>query len=121
MSLLHNAKDVIALNDGKAYAVTKDDIAITANGALVAAVTSKRIVVVSLMLLVSTAVNLRLYSGTSSGRSLTGLWTFDAAGKGLVLPENLSGWFETDAGEALHMTLSGAATVGGCLSYYTAP
>jgi hypothetical protein len=48
---------------------------------------------------------------------LTGLSYFAAAGDGEVLSFNPVGWFETVAGEALDINLSGAVAVGGHLTY----
>lgn len=92
------------------------DVADASSGAneIVAAVTGKRIRVLSYVLSASAAVNAKWQSGSTDK---TGLLYFAAAGYGAVAPFNEQGWFETAAGEALNLNLSGAVTVGGHVSY----
>lgn len=82
---------------------------------IIAAVSGKRIRVVALQLLVNAAVNVKWQSHVTP-TDKTGLAYFTANG-GYALPYNPAGWFETVAGEALDINLSGAVAVGGSLTY----
>ena len=82
---------------------------------IVAAVTDKKIRVLSLTLSASAAVNVKFQSG-AGGTDLTGLY-YLAANGGVVLPHNQHGWFETAASALLNLNLSAANAVGGCLTY----
>lgn len=82
---------------------------------LLAAVTAKKIRVLSLWLVASAAVNIRFESGTS-GNFLSGTANLAANG-GFVLDYNKLGWFETVSGELLNLILSGAIPVGGSFTY----
>jgi hypothetical protein len=84
------------------------------NTSIVALVSAKKIRVLGLCFTVNGAVNVKWQSNTTDK---TGLFYGDAAGKGKVLPFNPLGWFETAAGEALNINLSGAVAVGGELVY----
>lgn len=91
-------------------------IAVSSSGdnSIVALVATKKIRVLSLKLTANGAVNAKWRSNTTDK---TGLSYFAAAGDGEVLPFNQCGWFETAAGEALNLNLSGAVAVGGHISY----
>jgi hypothetical protein len=80
---------------------------------LVAAVAGKKIVVISYAVIVNAAVNVKFQSGSTD---LTGLMYFAANGGATVTVEGL-GCFETAAGEALNINLSGAVAVGGHITY----
>jgi hypothetical protein len=82
---------------------------------IVALVASKKIRVLSMALTANAAVNAKWQSHTTP-TDKTGLFYLGAQG-GFVLPYNPKGWFETVAGEALDINLSGAVAVGGMLSY----
>lgn len=82
--------------------------------AIVAAVTSRKIRVLSYDYQVNGAVNVKWQSASTD---LTGLYYNAAAGDGKVNGFNPLGWFETVAGEALNINLSGAVAVGGVLHY----
>ena len=82
---------------------------------LVAAVTGKKIRVVSLWLIPAGTVNTPFESG-ASGTALTGQANLTAQA-GYVLPFNPTGWFETAAGALLNLELSAAVSVDGSLSY----
>lgn len=83
---------------------------------LVAAVTGKRIRVLSVILIMTgTAVTIRFESG-AGGTALTGQMQ-PTQGGGFVLPHNPYGWFETAASTLLNLELSGAQSVDGCLTY----
>ncbi len=88
------------------------------NNTLVAAVTSKKIRVVHLVLVASGgANNVRLESG-ASGTALSGVMNLAANGQ-MVWPFNPAGWCETAAGSLLNLELSAATAVGGVLGYVT--
>lgn len=91
-------------------------IAESSSGAneVIAAVTAKKIRVLSFNLMASAAVNAKWQSAATD---LTGLSYFSAAGGGISVPFNPLGLFETLAGEALNLNLSGAVAVGGSLVY----
>lgn len=92
------------------------DNATSGDNTLVAAVTGKRIRVLSLFVIMTgTAVTIRFESG-AGGTALTGQMQ-PTQGGGFVLPFNPVGWFETAAGALLNLELSGAQSVDGCLVY----
>lgn len=82
---------------------------------LVAAVTNKKIRVISYEYSVSAAVNVKFQSSTTS--DLTGLQYNGSTGQGRTCPFHPMGWFETVAGEALTANLSGATAIGGSIVY----
>jgi hypothetical protein len=85
------------------------------NNTLVAAVTSKKIRVVSVVFVANGSVNGKFQTG-AGGTDLTGLF-YMVANSGAALPFNPAGWFETGSGALLNLNLSGAVAVGGCISY----
>lgn len=85
------------------------------NNTLVAAVSGKKIRVISLALMAASAVNAKLQTA-AGGTDITGLF-YPAANGGFVLPYNEGGWCETVSGELLNLNLSGAVAVGGCMTY----
>lgn len=91
------------------------DAATSGDNTLVDAVTGKRIVVTSLLLVGSGAVTARFESG-AGGTALTGQMTM-AAGSVIALPMSEAGYFQTAAGSLLNLELSGATTVDGFLTY----
>lgn len=91
------------------------DAATSGDNTLVAAVTSKKIRVLSLVMVASGAVNVRFESG-ASGTALSGQMNLAANG-GFTLPFNPLGWFETASGTLLNLELSGATSVDGMLTY----
>lgn len=84
--------------------------------AVVGATAGKKIKVLFYDLMVNGAVNVKFQSNATD---LTGLYYFDAAGKGKVNDTNYdnSPWFETAVGEALNINLSAAVAVGGVVGY----
>jgi hypothetical protein len=104
--------------NGTLTAPTQAKIVASSSGAttIVAAVTSKKIRVLALKLTANAAVNVKWQSHVTP-TDLTGLSYYAAAGDGEVLPFNPVGWFDTVAGEALDINLSGAVAVGGHLTY----
>ena len=95
------------------YAVI--DAATSGNNTLVAAVTSKKIRVLSLFLVAAGTVTARFESG-ADGTAKTGQMNL-VANTGFVLPYNPSGWFETASNTLLNLELSAAISVDGSLSY----
>lgn len=76
--------------------------------------TARKIRVVSYVIVANAAVNVKFQSHTAG--DLTGL-LYNAANGGVAAPFSPVGWFETVAGEALDINLSGAVAVGGHLTY----
>lgn len=91
------------------------DAASSGDNTLVAAVTGKKIRVISLFYIAAGTVTTRFEAGTG-GTPLTGQMNH-AVNTGLCLPHNKNGWFETTAGALLNLELSGAVSVDGALSY----
>lgn len=81
--------------------------------ALVAAVSGKRIRVLSYAIVANAAVNVKFQSASTD---LTGLLYLAANGGAAVAFEGM-GCFQTAVGEALNINLSGAVAVGGHLTY----
>lgn len=95
----------------------KIDAAAAGDNTLVAAVTSKKIRVLSLFLVNGhTATQTVRLESAAGGTALTGQMIL-AANSVLVLPFNASGWVQTVAGELLNLELAGATTVDGALTY----
>lgn len=82
---------------------------------IVAAVASRKIVVLSYKFIVAAAVTVRWESG-ASGTALSGVMSFFGNG-GSVCNDNPKGWFETLTGQPLSMELGGNVSVGGFLTY----
>jgi hypothetical protein len=83
---------------------------------IVAAVTSKKIRVLAWDVKVNAAVNFKWQSHVTP-TDLTGLYYNAGQGDGVARAFNPVGYFETVAGEALDINLSGAVAVGGVLTY----
>jgi hypothetical protein len=91
------------------------DVASSGDNTVLAAVASKKIRVLALMLVASGTVNVRFESG-AGGTALTGIMPL-VANSGFVLPHNPLGWFETASNTLLNLELGGAVSVDGCLTY----
>lgn len=91
------------------------DAAVSGDNTLLAAVTSKKIRVLSLFLVAAGTVTVRFESG-AGGTALTGQMNL-IANTGFVLPFNPGGWFETASNTLLNLELSAAVSVDGCISY----
>lgn len=91
------------------------DAATSGNNTIVAAVTGKKIRVLSAFVVAAGAVTARFESG-ADGTALTGQMSLAANG-GFVLPFNPVGHFETAAGVLLNLELSGAVSVDGSVTY----
>jgi len=89
--------------------------ATTGDTTLVAAVTSKKIRVLSFFGKADVA-GLVLFESDTGGTALTGDINVGIT-DGFVLPYNPKGWFETVAGELLNLQLTTSANFDGCLSY----
>jgi hypothetical protein len=83
------------------------------DNAIVAAVAGKRIRVLSYAIVGAGAVSAKFRSGTTD---ITGAMAFGANG-GIAMPFNPVGYFETAAGAALNVNLSGAVAVAGHVTY----
>ena len=79
---------------------------------------TRRIRVVSLVLVASGGANSVRLESAASGTALTGVMDIIDNGQ-LVLPYHPAGWCETAAGELLNLELSAATAVGGVLGYVT--
>lgn len=101
---------------GEARPVKFAPISASAAGAtpVVAAVANRRIRVLSYVLTASGAVNAKFQSGSTD---VSGLLYFDDAGRSVSAAFSPVGHFQTAAGEALNINLSGATAVGGHLTY----
>lgn len=86
------------------------------NNTLVAAVPDRKIRVVNYTLVGDGAVDAKFASDGAEDTDLTGPMAIAAAGGG-VSADSGSGLFETLAGEALLLNLSGAVEVNGHLAY----
>lgn len=91
------------------------DAASSGDNTLLAAVTSKKIRVLSAFMVAAGAVTVRFESG-AGGTALTGQMNL-AANSGFVLPFNPAGWFETAVTTLLNLELSAAVSVDGCFTY----
>lgn len=83
---------------------------------IVAAVTSKKIRVLAWDVVANAAVNFKWQSHVTP-TDLTGLYYMAGQGNGVARSFNPCGYFETVAGEALDINLSGAVAVGGSIVY----
>lgn len=86
---------------------------------LVAAVASRKIRVLALMMISGGTVNARFESG-ASGTALSGQMQLTAQ-SGFTLPFNPAGWFETASGSLLNLELSAGVSVDGMLTYVEVP
>lgn len=82
---------------------------------IVALVSSKKLRVLAWDVKVNAAVNFKWKSSVAGDK--TGLYYNAGQGDGVARAFNPVGYFETVAGEALVLNLSGAVAVGGCLTY----
>lgn len=91
------------------------DAASSGDNTIVAAVTSKKIRVLSLFLVAAGTTTVRFESG-ASGTALSGQMNL-IANTGFALPYNPVGWFETASNTLLNIELSAAISVDGSLTY----
>jgi hypothetical protein len=85
------------------------------NNTILAAVTGKKIRVLSLWLISNGTVNVKFQSA-AGGTDLSGL-AYLVANTGMVLPFNPAGWMETASAALLNLNLSAAIAVGGGFTY----
>lgn len=107
-----------SLATGQGHELKFATIAATASGdtAVVAAVTGKRIRVVSYVFVTDAAISVKFRSATTD---ITGPMPI-AANSGVSCPgQPSSHLFQTVAGAALNINLSGTANVGGHVAYLT--
>ena len=91
------------------------DHATSGDNTIVAAVSGKKIRVLSLVLVASGTTTVRFEAG-ASGTALTGQMAL-VANTGFALPFNPVGWFETSSGALLNLELSAAVSVDGVVCY----
>jgi hypothetical protein len=93
-------------------------IAVSASGvnSFIALVSAKKLRCLSVVFMGNGAVNVKFQSHVTP-TDLTGLFYIAAAGGGACLPFNPVGWFETVAGEAMDINLSGSVAIGGVMTY----
>lgn len=94
------------------------DCASSGNNTILAAVTNKKIRVLSLFLVSAGTVNVRFESG-ADGTALSGQMNL-VANTGFVLPHNPDGWFQAGESTLLNLELSGAVSVDGAFTYVEA-
>lgn len=97
----------------KRYAVLST--ASTSTTPISAVSASTQIVVVSLFIVVTTAVTVQFKTSTGAV-AVTGAMPFGANG-GISLPYNEHGWFRTATGDDLTMTLGSGVAVAGGIQY----
>jgi hypothetical protein len=103
----------VAIQSEVQYAII--DHAASGNNTLVAAVTGKKIRVVS-FILVSTGTVLARFQSGAGGTALSGQMSM-AANTSISAAFNPAGWFETAAAALLNLDLSAAISVDGVLGY----
>lgn len=86
---------------------------------LVAAVASRRILILGCVLIAAGAVNIRLEDG-AGGTALTGVMAL-TTNSGFTLPFSEVGWNKTSVNTLLNLELSGAVSVAGVLTYAEIP
>lgn len=109
------SQDTSTLKNG-ATSLTPKFAAITSTGSgdTVALVASKKIRVLSLVIVVAGATTVKFQTGAAS--DLTGAMSFAANG-GVSLPYNPLGWFETTSGAKLNHVLGSSVAISGALTY----
>ena len=109
-------------NGATALTIFRASISAASSGdnTLVAAVTSKKIRVISMFIMSAGTVNIFFADGNDTAicADSTNKIPF-IANVGFVLPDNPHGWFETGSGYLLKVNLSSATAIAGCLSYVT--
>lgn len=118
-----NSQEVSGVMIENAVAVTVKyaaiDAASSGDNTIVAAVSGKKIRVLSLFLVSSGTVNVRFENG-AGGTALTGQMNL-VANTGFVLPHNPHGWFQCGTDNTLlNLELNGAVSVDGALTYIEA-
>lgn len=88
------------------------------NNTLVAAVSSKKIRVIALVLVASGGANTARLESGADGTALTGQMDLVSDGQ-LIWSYNPAGWCETAASQLLNLELSAGTSVAGVLNYVT--
>jgi hypothetical protein len=88
-------------------------ISVTASGEIVAAISGRKVRILSLVLIAAGAVTVKFQSATTDLEGAMSLIT----GVPVTLPYNPVGWAQTASGEALNIVLGGAVQVSGFLTY----
>lgn len=88
------------------------------DSSIIAAVTSKKIRVISLVALTGGTATTSTFNskGSGAGVAITPPFSFGSNG-GFVLPFNPAGWFETASGQALTVTTGAGSTTGYQITY----
>lgn len=114
-STINVAQDTAVVKSGAASLTPKfAKISTSTSADIVALVASKKIRVLALSLMVTTAVTAKFQSGGTS--DLTGAYPLGVNG-GIVLPFCPVGHFETAAGEKLNLVLGSGVAVAGAITY----
>lgn len=109
-----NGNKLMKINYGTIKYEVIDD-ASSGDNTIIAAVSGKKIRVMSAFLVAAGTVNVRFEDG-AGGTALTGQMNL-VANTGFTLPFNPEGWFETSVNTLLNLELSAAVSVDGCLTY----
>lgn len=104
--------------DGMVVKYEKINANTSGDNTLLAAVTGKRIRVLAVNIICTTAGDVRFESG-ASGTALTGQYPVAANG-GFVLPYSPVGWFQTASATLLNLELSGTLDCNGSFVYVEA-
>lgn len=107
--IVRRSKDITAIK----YAVIS--AASLGDNTVVAAVTGKKIRILSAVLIAASAVAVRFESG-AGGTAISGVMSLGANG-GYTIPFSEAGWGETAAATLLNLELSAAVQVSGMLVY----
>jgi hypothetical protein len=98
---------------------TPVDVNSTGDNTIIAAVASKKILVLGCVLIAAGAVNIRFEDG-AGGSALTGVINL-TTNSGFTLPFSEIGWFKTTANTLLNLELSDNLAVAGTLTYAEIP
>ena len=111
----------IVNDDGTILTPKRAVISASSSGAtqVVAAVTGKKIRVISLVVIIGGAANVKFQSNDGSATDITGLLPLAANG-GFSAGVSELGHFETASGARLDINLSAAVTAGGFMTYVEA-
>lgn len=95
----------------------KIDAAASGDNQVIAAVSGKKIRVLSMFFVAGGAVNAKFQSDSGGGSAdLTGAIPLAANG-GATLPFNPHGWIQTEVGKKLNLNLSAAVQISGSITY----
>ncbi len=101
------------LNSGKTLRAFEAIAAASTDGAVIAAVTDKKIRVHAVALQCGGTATTAVFNSKPSGAGTAISMQFqNGANGGAVLPESSTGWFETNSGEGLSLTTGAGSTTG---------